>query len=810
MRTLYVIASGIWRGAKWVWTAIVVAILVSVASALISGPAKAVVESTSSRIIDWFHMFGTIQLITIGGIVFLTLLALASGVIAVILKSYGSQYTPPPEVQAVFDYIKADIEAKTQKEESLQGRKKEAFIQYLHAVEETSKYIRPRGFAQISQALVFADLPQDETFVDLQVVADEPVYDEPFEQKRRLEAMRQRTDLSSEEREAYLQRLRIIWRSQLRWDVDEEQVQQPLPLIEVLQRFTPTSPVAILLGVPGSGKTTFLRWLALHMARACLSWGKYSLPQGFGHPQVPILIQTNEYAQRLEKEFIPLKQFLMVQWNRIHPNLAMKLLEELAHGHCLVLFDGLDEGATAIVRKRVLEAINGFIIEYSSVDSNIYNRFIIASRIADSEREAFSRYTHYTLLELDEQHIHQMLTNLCLTLARYWTISVKGMQPLTELEEAKARATGTKQQVQLLHILTSNPSLMGLAVNPMILTIMVILQASGRNLPQQRMELFQMITRTLLDTWNRESGRKMFTDEELPLAEHLLSNLAFQLQESGGMLTAYDVAITTRQSLATFYHRQLNEIKESDMTQLMEMLRRSSGLVVEGGEDLFYFANQLLQVYFVGLYLLRLPQVELNQLVVAHYHTALWREPLLLTLAYKSRQLYLRGLTHQSDKPAPRSWSHTVPQLNPGQRASNLLALLREQHLTRQSVEELLTACADTRLLSADKQQELGTETVQQMAWKVLRHSFILDQEALNILLEALNASEAAICEGAAMMLQQSQSLPQDIQQRAVQQIQQILQDNTMYQQFAHMSYLEILRLYDTLYESLKGLVDRS
>jgi hypothetical protein len=125
-------------------------------------------------------------------------------------------------------------------------------------------------------------------------------------------------------------------------------------------------------------------------------------------------------------------------------------------------------------------------------------------------------------------------------------------------------------------------------------------------------------------------------------------------------------------------------------------------------------------------------------------------------------------------------------------------------------VEELLAACADTRLLSVDKQQELGTDTVQRTAWKVLRQSFILDQEALNILLEALNTSEASICEGAAIMLQHSKSLPQDIQQRAVQKIQQILQDNNMYHQFSKMSYFEILRLYDTLYESLKVLVDRS
>ena len=60
------------------------------------------------------------------------------------------------------------------------------------------------------------------------------------------------------------------------------------------------------------------------------------------------------------------------------------------------------------------------------------------------------------------------------------------------------------------------------------------------------------------------------------------------------------------------------------------------------------------------------------------------------------------------------------------------------------------------------------------------------------------------------MMLQHSKSLPQDIQQRAVQKIQQILLDDTMYHQFSNMSYFEILRLYDTLFESLKALVDRS
>jgi hypothetical protein len=181
-------------------------------------------------------------------------------------------------------------------------------------------------------------------------------------------------------------------------------------------------------------------------------------------------------------------------------------------------------------------------------------------------------------------------------------------------------------------------------------------------------------------------------------------------------------------------------------------------------------------------------------------------------LMHKSRQIYLRGLARRRDRTALLWQPHTqpLPQLKPEEQASNLLALLKRQQLTRQEVEELLIACTDRRPLPADKQQALGVDTVQRMAWNVLRRPFILNEETLNMVLEALDTSEASLCEGAVMMLQHSKSLSPDIQQRAVQKIQQILLDDTMYRQFSRMSYFEILRLYDTLFESLKVLVDRS
>ena len=319
-KTWYPLAHDVWQGAKWVWTAIVIGILVSVASSVFAGNQVEFNSTTAIAFIIWLRMFGFYQILILSFLGLFVVVSLVSGLTTFILgKNNESTYTPPPEVQVMLDYLKKDIEATQRREEVQQALEKAAFTQYLRSIEEMCETISPRGFAQLSRALIFMDVPLEAAFVHLNVVSDEPIYDAPDEQQRQLEAMRKRTDLRREERDAYLQGLRIIWQSQLRRDVDEERAQQPLFLEELLLRLTPTNPVAILLGAPGSGKTTFLRWLAFHMARATLSLNTYPLPHGLGRPQVPVLIQTKEYADRLEKDYLTVRQFLIVQWSNIHP-----------------------------------------------------------------------------------------------------------------------------------------------------------------------------------------------------------------------------------------------------------------------------------------------------------------------------------------------------------------------------------------------------------------------------------------------------------------------------------------------------------
>src|SRR5207248_400890 len=66
----------------------------------------------------------------------------------------------------------------------------------------------------------------------------------------------------------------------------------------------------------------------------------------------------------------------------------------------------------------------------------------------------------------------------------------------------------------------------------------------------------------------------------------------------------------------------------------IDTLRSSSGLFVETGQGLFGFMHRTFQEYYVARYLIRLPFTELQAFVRAHHHQSIWREPLLLLIAY--------------------------------------------------------------------------------------------------------------------------------------------------------------------------------
>ena len=425
---LYKIADRTWTVAAWLWSAVIIVFLVSFAAGLAT--AEPLKDNNFNIALQWLsnHQRGELFRIPVEFYRITALTALILFIAITLLSVILRQLLKPPstpELQELLELVKQDVKTAEERDAAQKAKDEEGFKQYLRFMKEMNQSISPKGLAQFWRRLVFTDVPLDAAFVHLHVIPDQPIYDIPGEQQRQLLELQQRTDLNSQEREDYIQRLRFTWYSQLRQE--QAQAQHQIPVDEVLQRFFPGNPVAIILGTPGSGKTTFLRWVAYHLVDTLLSSGPSSLTNGSAPTWIPILIQTNDYADRLTKEPVTLRQFLIIQLSEVHPNASAKVLDALEHGRCLVLFDGLDEGLGPFVRRRVISSIHSFIIDHAVEDPQTHrtNNFIVTSRIADYEPEAFARYAHYTLLDLDDQQIEHFLAKWCSAIERDLQVSTQ-------------------------------------------------------------------------------------------------------------------------------------------------------------------------------------------------------------------------------------------------------------------------------------------------------------------------------------------------------------------------------------------------
>lgn len=527
---------------------------------------------------------------------------------------------------------------------------------YLQELARTHEMLAPDGFFQQS-ALGIVGVPLETVFIHLQAVSDRPRFGLADEQQETLTALRRRTDLAQAQQEELIQALRVRWYSQ----VGRSSLETPgkVAVEQLLQSATVSHPGVVLLGAPGSGKSTTLRWLLLHMAQAaCLPWyqrwlsvlsrllsrlfrrsfrpGK-QLPAGLAPRQIPLYFKASEYVKACppHADLASVQSYLAAFFAREYehlPRLAGRLLQELANGRCLVLIDGLDEVASDQRRRQVAEHLAAFCEHYTNEERR-YNRFLITSRIVGYEANKFPFYTHYTLQDLDDAQIEGFLSHWCPVVERYRMQAAQSSRKLSPEQQARANKDGRIHYRRLHDALKQHPGIKKLALNSLMLTLLALLQQSGRTLPHRRVELYHIVTRTLLDNWNLQTQRRVFPPDEITLAEELLSHLAYEMHSRDLLLTEASVKEIACQTMTAFYQQRPSEEK---IQRFIDTIRQSSGLFVEGGQGLFCFMHRTFQEYYAAQYLLARPADEQRSFVQRHCHHALWHEPFLLLIAEKS------------------------------------------------------------------------------------------------------------------------------------------------------------------------------
>ena len=415
------------------------------------------------------------------------------------------------------------------------------------------------------------------------------------------------------------ERLELMDRRRLPNDVQVRESVEVLSVTDALKKYDNL----MVLGAPGSGKTTFMRYLALTFAQN-LSRERLELDE----ERLPILITLQDVAEELPK-----KTIADVLSEHLNTHLQLDLSDEyfrpyLESGRCIVLFDGLDEVANIKQRGEVAEAVALF--------ANLYkgNHYIITSRIAgysEIQRLPTSDFAHFTIRDFDDEQIKDFA--LKWYQARY-------------LFEADKRAN------DLIQALGRNPKVKQLSTNPLMLTIIAIVHRSSVELPNERIKLYDKCTDALLFTWQREHDHPPLTDIHGSLIPD--SEVRRRLEQLAYWIHSESPATAQRQTHVKYLrlksklseqlvHRKKAEPDEAEdeAKHFLEYIRQTTGVLLERGTELYAFVHLTFQEYFAAYDIYRRCRGDVEKVwkeISPHLHDSHWREVILLLIAKLSSE----------------------------------------------------------------------------------------------------------------------------------------------------------------------------
>lgn len=242
----------------------------------------------------------------------------------------------------------------------------------------------------------------------------------------------------------------------------------------------------VIAGLPGSGKTTFLRYLAHRMAEARLAAAEpEKLP-------FPLMIRVGELVQHIracerKKERPGPSTAESGEW-LIHVletrTAGTGLAPLLKAGTAVFLLDGLDEAPDLQERARVARVVEDATRRYGNC------RFVVTTRPQSYTGAALLEKFHTAQIEpLDDDGIGDFLTR--------WARAL--------FPESPGEADNVRQE--LSRALYSRPEIAAMASNPLMLTALAVIHWNEARLPEQRDKLYEAILFWLSRSREREQER---------------------------------------------------------------------------------------------------------------------------------------------------------------------------------------------------------------------------------------------------------------------------------------------------------------
>lgn len=357
----------------------------------------------------------------------------------------------------------------------------------------------------------------------------------------------------------------------------------------------------MVLGKPGSGKTTFLQ----HVAIQC-NQGKFE-PQ-----RVPILIRLKEFSEDAKNdEDLNLLNYLIQDFNccKLTPESTHILLNE---GRLIILLDGLDEVADKKSDK-IIREICSFTRKYYK------NYFVITCRVAATSHQ----FQGFTDVEVADFNLEQVQS-----FAQKWFVAVAGNNP------SKGEALAHQFINQILQ--PKNQAIRELAVTPILLNLTCLVFQAKSNFPSNRAKLYEQGLDILLRRWDAARGIRRDEIYQALTLEHkkqLLAYLAAITFEQG----SYFFEKSQIQKLIVDYLGALPSAKsissemQSDSEAVLKSIEAQHGLLVERARGIYSFSHLTFQEYFTVQQIIGDDHYKSLEKLVSHINCRRWQEILLLT-----------------------------------------------------------------------------------------------------------------------------------------------------------------------------------
>lgn len=405
-----------------------------------------------------------------------------------------------------------------------------------------------------------------------------------------------------------------------------EEAERLVPVAELLSKYR----CLVIIGDAGSGKSTFLRYVALTLARTLrdrrpdlvhknLNWEPRPVP-------LPILLPLGGFG-------LYLKDLSDAEKESPNAGLLLKYLEhhfedlKLPKGfleqqlkNSLVLLDGLDEVARFSDRQFISETVTRFSQRYEN------SRFVVTCR-PEGYQGAACLGGHFHECTLEPLRWPDDIA----IFVRRWNEVVLGVgtRSAEENTEDFLRRLEEKEQVRAL------------ANNPLLLTAMVIVHFNEGKLPESRVDLYDICINLLLG-WDARWGRRLVApppwlddmnvkERRLPLEELALR---YQRGDTREMLRE-----KVEEILAPRFLEGAGEEKEREARKKAEVfvdwVIQRTYVMRELGDKLRFYSRAF-QEYLAACGIRREPDLATQLMEALEQGWDWWEETVLLAIGYLS------------------------------------------------------------------------------------------------------------------------------------------------------------------------------